>query len=235
MSFKFSPKINTNGLVLYLDSVNTKSYVSGSTIWSDLRSPGTNVTLFNNPSFNVNDAKGSIVFNGSTNYDTIPASTTTAFSNNFTISVWVKVNGFHGTGYNGIAGRFGPTTNFNGYLVECNNQFGGNKFAFTIATANSFTRINSDSNLTLGLWYNVVGTNTAGVNRLYVNNVLQSTTANVNVTTSATQDFAIGRYYAEFNSYYHNGSISNVMVYNRPLSLSEIQQNYNTLKSRFGL
>ena len=36
MAFRYSPKIVTDGLVLYLDAANTKSYVSGSTTWNDL-------------------------------------------------------------------------------------------------------------------------------------------------------------------------------------------------------
>jgi hypothetical protein len=36
MAFNYSPKIVTDGLVLYLDAANPKSYVSGSTTWVDM-------------------------------------------------------------------------------------------------------------------------------------------------------------------------------------------------------
>jgi len=36
MAGTVAPDIVTNGLVLYLDAANTKSYVSGSTSWTDI-------------------------------------------------------------------------------------------------------------------------------------------------------------------------------------------------------
>jgi hypothetical protein len=63
MSFNYSPKIVTDGLVLYLDAANTKSYVSGSTVWNDLSRSGYNGTLTNGPTFNISNG-GSISFDG---------------------------------------------------------------------------------------------------------------------------------------------------------------------------
>ncbi len=59
--------IVTNGLVLYLDASNTKSYVSGSTTWSDVSRSGNNGTLINGPTFNSANG-GSIVFDGTNDY-----------------------------------------------------------------------------------------------------------------------------------------------------------------------
>lgn len=237
MSFNYSPKIVTDGLVLYLDAANTRSYISGSTVWNDISRIGNNGLLLNGPTFNSLN-NGSIVFNGTTQYGTIPAVSSLSFNNNFSISVWVKVNAIHGGGYSGFAGRFGPTSNYGGYLLECNNQNGGNKFAFVVGNnggtgVNNFRRINSDTIITFGLWYHVTGTNISGLNKLYVNGQVQSTTSTFNVVTNSTQLFAISRIYADFNSYYHNGNISNVQVYNRDLTPSEVLQNYNATKGRY--
>jgi hypothetical protein len=59
MAFNYSPKIVTDGLVLYLDAANSKSYVSGSTTWSDLSRGGNNGTLTNGPTYS--SAKGGII------------------------------------------------------------------------------------------------------------------------------------------------------------------------------
>lgn len=233
--YKNTPPTVISGSVLNLDAANPRSYTSGSAKWFDVINTSFSSSLLNNPGSSI-DGGGSVIFNGSTNYGIITATPSLAFNNtNFTISVWVKVNAIHASGYNGIAGRFGPTTNYNGYVIECNNQFGGNKFAFTLGNANSFTRINADSTFVLGRWYNVVGTYTSGVNRLYVDTVVQSTTPTFTVNTSATQNFAIGRFYAEFDNFYHNGNIGIIQVYNRALPLSEIQQNFNALKTRYNI
>ena len=67
MSFNYSPKIATNGLVLYLDAANTKSYVSESLMWNDISRGGNNGTLTNDPTFDSNNG-GSIVFDGIDDY-----------------------------------------------------------------------------------------------------------------------------------------------------------------------
>lgn len=45
MAFHYSPKIVTDGLVLYLDAANPQSYLSGSTSWNDISRGGKNFTL----------------------------------------------------------------------------------------------------------------------------------------------------------------------------------------------
>jgi hypothetical protein len=60
MALAHSPRIVTDGLVLYLDAANTKSYVSGSTTWSDLSRSENSATLINGPTYS-NANKGSII------------------------------------------------------------------------------------------------------------------------------------------------------------------------------
>ena len=51
--------------------------------------------------------------------------------------------------------------------------------------------------------------------------------ANNNDMTLGFQNFSSGRYF--------NGQIGPILIYNRALSASEVLQNYNRLKGRFGL
>ena len=48
---------------------------------------------------------------------------------------------------------------------------------------------------------------------------------------NTTSGYMVGVWY-DFNRYY-NGNISQVSIYNRALTASEIQQNYNALKGRY--
>ena len=80
MAFNYSPKIVTDGLVLYLDAANSKSYVSGSTTWNDISRSGINGTLVNGPTFTGSNG-GSIVFDGVNDYVSLNNNTTTQFSN----------------------------------------------------------------------------------------------------------------------------------------------------------
>jgi hypothetical protein len=63
MAFYYSPKIVTDGLVLYLDAGNQLSYPGSGTTWTDLSRSQTNGTLVNGPTFNTGSL-GSIVFDG---------------------------------------------------------------------------------------------------------------------------------------------------------------------------
>ena len=47
MSFHHSPRITTDGLILYLDAANTKSYSGSGTVWTDLSGNGVNFNLIN--------------------------------------------------------------------------------------------------------------------------------------------------------------------------------------------
>jgi hypothetical protein len=70
---------------------------------------------------------------------------------------------------------------------------------------------------------------------LYINENSVSSAAFTS-TNNSTASFNIGRITVPAPpSEYWNGSISNLQIYNRALSATEISQNYNAQKSRFGL
>ena len=236
-----APPIVTNGLVLSLDAGNSKSYPGSGTTWSDLsgnRNTGTLTPGASGLTFN-RDGGGSLVFDGTDDYINIPASATTAFTGtNYTISVWVKLSSIHSSQYSAIVSRFGPTTNYQGYAIEASNNTGSNKFAFLAGSANTFNRVFSDSTIIFNKWYNLVGTSQSNVLRFYIDSVIQSTTVNQATTTTANVNLKLGRYYDEVayaTQFLLVGSLANTQIYNRALTSSEVQQNYNALKSRFNL
>jgi hypothetical protein len=86
-------------------------------------------------------------------------------------------------------------------------------------------------------WYQVVGTFTSGTRRLYINGVLVNSDTQSGTIDTNTNGMSIG-VYGGFNGgrgYYYNGNIASVKVYNRELTASEIQQNFNANRSRFGI
>jgi hypothetical protein len=88
MAFRYSPKIVTDGLVLYLDAANTKSYVSGSTTWNDISRGGNNGTLVNGPTFNRGNG-GSIEFDGVDDYVTTNSETKNLIQGQTNITVGI--------------------------------------------------------------------------------------------------------------------------------------------------
>ena len=63
MASKGGPDISENGMVLYLDTSNTRSYPGSGTTWTDLSGNGNNFSLVNGPTFSSSNL-GSIVFDG---------------------------------------------------------------------------------------------------------------------------------------------------------------------------
>jgi hypothetical protein len=118
MAFNYSPKIVTDGLVLYLDAANPKSYPGTGTAWNDISRGGNNGTLVNGPTFDSTNG-GSIVFDGVNDYGinntpNLPTGNITA-----TICAWVYiVSGYTGT-WQGIVG-WGTRTTGRSFLLDMN-------------------------------------------------------------------------------------------------------------------
>ena len=67
----------------------------------------------------------------------------------------------------------------------------------------------------------------------YINGLLQNTRTSSH-SSSTFSNLYIGSDSGTVGRYY-NGRISNVQIYNRALSATEIVQNYNATKKRYGL
>jgi hypothetical protein len=240
MGFNYSPKIVTDGLVLCLDAANSKSYVSGSTAWNDLSRGGNNGTLTNGPTFSSANG-GNIVFDGTNDYISIPAPTSVLSNvSQFSYSAFVNFN----TKSTGNA--FFSYGSSNGFTTDI-------LFAWETASNVLFFQINNGADgaayftyNTLNTWINISvvynGSLSGNDNRLKVYNNGNEVTLTFGYTIPATTASPssplcrLGTYASDAtNAWALNGRISNTLLYNRALTTTEIQQNYNTQKSRFGL
>lgn len=233
MAFNFSPKIVTNGLVLALDAANTKSYISGSTTWNDLTPNGNNGTLTNGPTFNSGNG-GSIVFDGTNDYIDINNSTSL---NPTVISIgsWFYLNSLVvnqniiSKGYTSISPPYIS------YSLKMNDISPFNIVAIQASINGTAKELLSTTTFTTGIWYYVIGTYDGSIFKLYINGVQEpNTTSAVGSISSYNTPIQVGRWGTQ-GSQYLNGKVSIAQIYNRALSATEILQNYNTLKTRFGL
>ena len=221
MSFNYSPKIITNGLVLCLDATNTKSYVSGSTVWTDLSRSGNNGTLVNGPTFNSGNG-GSIVFDGVNDF----VSFSTITNNTYTIDFWYKMGGNDGSyGYFASSGDNGLAISEGGTL---NGLIYGQFYYWNGVVLNNLGIIPSTTN-----WNHICALINTSINniQIYGNGNQSSTTTVTSMSTSITN---IGRYITS-NLNFLKGNLASYKVYNRALSATEIKQNYNATKGRYGL
>jgi len=220
-----------NGLVLHLDAAQPSSYPGSGITWTDLTGNGINGTLTNMDSTNFNSTNGGfLTFNGNDEFVDCGNSSALDFTNNLTLSAWFYRNGFQPSTDSGIAGKIQETGGYKGYMLWYNSNTVD--FYFNNGTkTNSTTFINSNT------WYNVVGTYNGATSSIYINGTLDAS-ANTTVSIDAsTSNFNVGKYVvtSTSSSRHFAGRISNVLAYNRALSAAEVTQNFNALKSRFGL
>ena len=89
MSCQHSPKIITNGLILYLDSNNTKSYTGTGTTWYDLSGMNNHHTILNSPTLNTNPKRFTLdgLTQGFTKVGSLNGQTTS-----MTVCIWYKTS-----------------------------------------------------------------------------------------------------------------------------------------------
>jgi Concanavalin A-like lectin/glucanases superfamily len=217
-------RLVTDGLVLALDASDRNSYVSGSSTWNDLSGNNYNGSFTNGHTFDSSN-NGSIIFNGSTQYLSTTCIIEAATSSNLqTFCSWL-----YGTSYNSFfgssassGGQFHLILTFSsGQLQFGNSYFGGIGGESTVNVA-----VSANSTWNCGC---VVKT-AAQTFDVYFNGSKVITGATRLANNSST--FSLGRWW---NTQYVPARIASAQVYNRALSATEILQNYNAQKSRFGL
>ena len=224
-----------NGLVLALDAANTKSYVSGSTVWNDLSGNNNTGILVNGPTFSSAN-NGSIVFDGTNDYFSVSIP---LILSSHTVISWAYFNSLDKTWLPII--EFGSGSEYRAhYYVQGNlnsniNQrqgFGANWTNNGATDVSTWTSPNLSS-VSTNTWYMLTGRLDGTLGDTYINlNKSKATKTGIsyaNVPTTAILNSRV------VESFYNSGLVSNVLLYNRALSDLEILQNYNALKSRFNL
>jgi hypothetical protein len=231
MAFKYSPKIVTDGLVLCLDAANPKSIVSGSTTWNDLSREGKTGTLVNGPVFSSTNG-GSIVFDGSNDYVTLPNLNVGGASPR-SINIWVKSSS-NNTIYTLFG--FGVLNELQSNILHINVANSGNVY-WGFNNADFYTTSNTID--TTNYW-NICATYNGGILNgnvsIYVNGISKTLTKTGNLWNSPANTVNSNYGIASDNGIrFFNGNISSIQIYNRALRAEEVLQNYNTTKSRYGL
>jgi hypothetical protein len=225
----------TNGLVLYLDAANTKSYISGSTSWNDISRSNVSGTLVNGPTFNTGNG-GSIVFDGVDDYFITPSFALNSPTDCLSFNFWVKSISQTPSAQS-ILGKDTNTGGVPHLLIRRNansdslvwNFFNGST-SNTLGFSNFFTNYDNT-------WINIQvvadytsDTVTVYRNGIFFNQLSQPSAIFPNTNTVMyLSSFAINAFLVFY------GNITSSQIYNRALSSSEVLQNYNAQKSRFNL
>lgn len=225
MATNYSPKVVTDGMVLYLDAANGRSYPGSGTTWYDLSDTGHSIALTNGPSY-LSDVNGSFLFDGVNDYGVIPYSDSLN-NTNTTMSVWIK-----STFIVGPRARHYIFDGLSHYtMIFVDEPY---EINFVVRVSGSYIyAIYSDVSVSSDSWINIVGTYDGEYVNLYVNGVLEASTYRAGVINSAS---GVGRVMDYIGGTYNTeGLASSFMMYNRGLTAGEVKQNFDAARSRFGL
>jgi hypothetical protein len=243
------PNTAIDGLVLYLDAANSKSYMSGSSTWIDLSRRTNNATLINGPAYDSANG-GSIVFDGVDEYTTTqPGSIIFTPTNSFTLNVIFRLSSITpnlsvASTTTSIFGN-GATANSVGIGALLNNST--NSYHLYVGSR-AIDQLAYILDIELNVPYNVTfvydGNSQLNITPnqyTYVNGILKDTR---DVSSGLGGSFETNSFgWASFinravpggNAAAGGGVIHQCSIYNRALSATEILQNFNATKTRFGL
>jgi hypothetical protein len=229
--------IVTDGLILNVDAGFTPSYPRSGTTWSDVSLSGNNGTLINGPTFSGD----SIVFDGVDDYVT-----TTNFylsTSPASILIWFKA----GTQTDNTMSILRPIMQqgyFDGNFpaitqgIEINMVRTGNdavgklRFAWGGDNNTDYQYLTTDR-YDNNQWTFVCNINNGSTFDVYINGVnLATKITHTSVSTSTPVNFGGDTFIGARKLV---GNIAIAQIYNRALTATEVLQNYNAQKGRFGL
>jgi len=226
------PSVVTNGLIMYYDAANPRSYPGSGTTLTDLSSTGTTGVLTNGTSYSSANG-GTLVFDAVDDYvelNTKLNSISAVGDVSYSILAWVKINSNRPAG--------GVTVG-SSCIIGHNDAYGiglqidtGNYVNFGLRSTGNY---DGTTALALNTWYHVAGVKIGGSSSfIYVNGVQDGTNASpagiIPSTTTMRIGYGPGRNPAPFD-----GSIAVVQIYNRALSAAEVLQNFNAHRGRYGI
>lgn len=225
------PNTNASGLIFCIDASSSQSYPGSGTACYDIGGGNLQAELKNGVGYS-SSFRGMFTFDGSNDGIEITKSANLSV-NQMTIASWNFSTNYQQNGF-----IFEKTTN-----NSVNTQYslfynsGNNSIYYrTYGLTNGDLTINTTTaGVVNGQWNYVVATYDGSTKRIYVNGTQRTSTGATGTVTQNTTGRAYIGVYGNFGGYFFNGYIADTRVYNRALSATEILNNYNTSKSRFGL
>ncbi len=225
------PKIVTNGLIFYLDAGQSTSYRGSTSNWFDLSVNRNNSTLINTPTYS-NTNGGYLSFaSASSQYAT---ATNPGNLSRWTAEVFVRFTSSYNTKVAMIiGGQYDLVSNLN-FTIGTNNA--PTNYNIAVGFFDGAWRSTTGINYSLNTWFHIVGTYDGSAVRQYTNGV-QVDSLNYSGTPSSGGEIRINRRWDDVvsSSNLLDSNLAIARVYNRALSVTEIQQNLNAHRSRFGI
>jgi hypothetical protein len=232
--------IVTNGLVLNLDAANPRSYPQpyNGTTWTDLSGNGNNGTLVNGVAYTGSNG-GALVFDGANDHALVGGSTPPSLQGNpsFTVEGWFKRNGSWSGGATWGIGGNASQGGINSYNA------GTNLISIDLWGTSTYS---TGQTYSLTEWKYIIWTYDGGgfttSNIIIYINTIPYTGTNLTISRGGsgtpninTNGIVLARAGASVNLYHSPINISNFRIYSRVLNPSEVLQNFNATRARFGI
>ena len=222
----------TSNLILHYDPSNTSSYPGTGTTINDLSGGGRNGTMSN-----ITHTSPYFTYNGTSSQISIPDDVVLEpGTGDFTVETWVYYSVIDGSQRT--------------FISKTDNGGGANDWSYGLRTnvagatylevGNGTTSVTSPSyNVSTGQWYQIVGvwTNVASNSiAIYINGTSQgSNSHSFTSVKNSINPIYLGNYNGNEYQQSFNGRMGITRLYNKALSSSEVLQNFNTDKSKYGL
>lgn len=215
MTVSCNPAIPISGLVQCLDASNPRSYPGSGLTWYDLSSNGHNITLGSSVSYQSGVGNGVLQFTTDGNSYGRNTSLNLSSSNNTVVSFVRKLDT--------NSGRTITAYNNNWLMAHHNSGTWGDYYAEGWVNDSS-----SGPNITTWRMFTATGDISNDTWAIYANETLLASNSN---GAGGPNGWNLNAQYSQ----YSNCQISNLIVYNRVLTTSEISQLFNAYRGRFGI
>ena len=226
MSLGHGTSIVRDGLLLYLDAANIKSYSGSGSSFNDMSGNNNIVTLVNGVAYSSNN-NGVLLFDGLDDYINV-GDVYDNGTGEISICFWVNFSGFDPTNNNPIVinkNSTGSNRIFIGYA--------GGRLAVRTEAVGGTTFFDNNNSITTDKWYNFVFTRKGSNIKLLVNkNVIIESASATTGDIGNTEWYVMAR---PGTSEYVAGKLGCFMIYNKELSDAEIQKNFEALRGRYGI
>lgn len=226
MAIFSGPEISNNGLVVYLDAANTRSYSGSGSTWNDLSTPSNVATLANGATISNNK----LIFDGVDDVVRITAwpntSSTTGFYTVEMLANWRS----------GVGGMLMGFTTYDIYTPS--GMLGFNTGASDVYGI-SAARVTELGLVGSWKYYVFIFSTQVQNNEMWINGTKETIAQQFNTTNlTSTRTFSaqvnIGTW-PNGSQYNPSMDLSYFRIYNRKLSQIEIQQNFEATRSRYGI
>lgn len=177
------------------------------------------------PSWNTGKLGQSLSLNGTTQYASIPSSSSLSLTGDMTVSAWVNISNYTNT-QDVVSKRVGTGSTNTNYELRIQQSTGQLQF---LAYDTALRTVTGTTPVPLSAWTQIVAVSRSGLVTLYLNGAAISTPTAVASTTTNTNPVRLGT--TDDVTNFLSGGLDEVKIYNRALSLSEVTADYSAVNA----